>query len=920
MSRRKITCLLIIAVSAFTSTMAAAKDEIPFAEKLAEKGYFDLAQSVCEELKNSASAKPEDKKAIVLVEAQINKSMADSERDPEKKKKFFEDAVKGYETFIKDNPTHPQLASAQFKIAELYQSKGQGMVDVLKAETDKAKRQAIVTEADQIFKSSTDYLEKLIQKFHGDSRWENELTQARYLLCVGYYLHASLFIDDASRQSALAKKAISLIEEMQWSYDEGLIFMFDLWVYRGLAHQCLKEYERALESFRTGGNLYDSVADTEHYNNSFVVSIISRAAYFGAQCAIEAKKFDDAIAFVDDFLKKYPGEKDVRFGLACRIEKGKALYLSNRTAEGSKELNLVVVKGGFWGNEAAQALNKLSGAGGSTLSPDVYLALADSKIGEDDYIGGIRAAQRVLGAAKTKEDQQKYIPQALHKIGICYSLLDRPWEAATAFGVLAKRYPKADMASRCAFEAARSYSTIAGASGNPGDDALYDEALKYLTATFPDSKEAKNVQFLVAKRLEDKAREDKKKLLEAAEQYAKVSTSAGPLYELALSRVGYCYYQYARAIHAEELKTAKDDAGREAAKKKALEYFDKGIKGFNVYMQFIEKEKVIDPKLLNERRELTYGCMDCLANMYMHAAVNTPDKVLDLFKNVHVDFADKPEKIAKAWTLMIQADLRRGKVVEAETRFRELMEKFAEDKRITLAAKEVGFAFEGVADDVKAKDAAKASEMRKKAAEYFYIWLTESKKRDVKVPLKEMNAAGDKLFSIALEEKAPEAFKQSIQIFQWIKERAGADEKLPVDEWKIDWKIGECHLSLKEYANALPIFEKLKIDKPEMGVIHQELAEIYVGMADQEGKLEYRDKALDIVANLVARIDKGSEPWWKSQGMLAKLLYDSGKYPDAALKIKGIEMAYPSFDNDTYGVKTQMLDLKKKLANKITPK
>ncbi len=901
---------------AFTMMPVEAKDDIPFAEKLAERGYFDLAKEVCDQIRNNPKSSKDDKAAIQIVEAQINKSMADVERDADKKKKYFEDAIQAYEAFIKNNPNHPNLASAQFKIAELYQAKGSNIIEQMKAEGDKGKRAQMASEADVIFKAAADYLERLVRVFHGDPKFETELMQARYLQCVGYYLHSSLYFDDPGRQGPLAKKGISLIEEMQWSYPEDLVFMFDLWVYKGLSFQCVKEYNNALEAFSTGGALYDMVAGTDHKDNGYVVSIISRAHYFGAQCANDASKFKEAIQFADGLLKKYPNLKSERFGLACKIEKGKALAGMGITGEAMKILNEVVATGGFWGNEAATVMNKLSGGRASRLPPEVLLALADSKLQEEDYLGAIRHAQGVLGAVRTKEDAEKFVPLALYKIGTCFAYLDRPYESAIAFGDMAKRYPKAAISPRAAFEAAKCYSQIAGATGAAFDDAQYDAALSFLTKTFPGSKEAKNVQFLVAKRKEDKSRENPKLLIEAAEEYAKVPPAAEQLYELALSRVGFCYYIYARQLWSEQIRNVADDAAKEALRKEVRAQFDKGSKGFDVYLQYIKKEKTIDKSQEDERKELQYGCLDCLAHIYLHPAVKTPEKVFEIFKDIEVEYADKPEKISKAWTLMIQADLDRGKVREAEDRFNQMLEKYGATRRIPLAAKDVGFAFESEAEEAAAAgDTAKASEFRTKAAGYFFVWLAESKKRGIAVSMTETNAAGDKLYSLALETKDEGTFRKAVDVFQQMKDRAAAGEKLPIDDWKMDWKMGECLLLLKDYKTAQPIFEKLYKDKPEMGMIHQQLAEVYVGLADA-GEAKYRDEAMSLVGRLVSMVDAASEPWWRSQGLLCKLLFDAGKYEELAVKMKSIRLTYPEFDKDRYGAKAMLEQVEKRLAGK----
>jgi hypothetical protein len=77
--------------------------------------------------------------------------------------------------------------------------------------------------------------------------------------------------------------------------------------------------------------------------------------------------------------------------------------------------------------------------------------------------------------------------------------------------------------------------------------------------------------------------------------------------------------------------------------------------------------------------------------------------------------------------------------------------------------------------------------------------------------------------------------------------------------------------------------------------------------------------AMAVVSNMVDVTAKGSEPWWMSQSLYFRILYERGegndlKVADAALSL--LQGNYPDFDENRHGMKTLMTELRDKIKHR----
>jgi hypothetical protein len=89
-----------------------------------------------------------------------------------------------------------------------------------------------------------------------------------------------------------------------------------------------------------------------------------------------------------------------------------------------------------------------------------------------------------------------------------------------------------------------------------------------------------------------------------------------------------------------------------------------------------------------------------------------------------------------------------------------------------------------------------------------------------------------------------------------------------------------------------------------------------LGKAGQKFQFE---NAMTVVSNMVDVTAKGSEPWWMSQSLYFRILYERGegndlKVADAALSL--LQGNYPDFDENRHGMKTLMTELRDKIKHR----
>ena len=157
-----------------------------------------------------------------------------------------------------------------------------------------------------------------------------------------------------------------------------------------------------------------------------------------------------------------------------------------------------------------------------------------------------------------KEANQKIYQACLFYKGMCYVMLDKPeqnikayrLQAIKFFDELLTKYPKSEFGPQCVLQIGTLYAVLENADKSA-------EYLKKLKEDYPDSDEAANSDFLLARMLDEMGRHK-----EAAEIYEKMFSGSGKYSDKQILAAGMALLEaknYEVALKAfEKLKSSKD--------------------------------------------------------------------------------------------------------------------------------------------------------------------------------------------------------------------------------------------------------------------------------------------------------------------------------------------------------------------------
>src|SRR5262249_55260649 len=107
---------------------------------------------------------------------------------------------------------------------------------------------------------------------------------------------------------------------------------------------------------------------------------------------------------------------------------------------------------------------------------------------------------------------------------------------------------------------------------------------------------------------------------------------------------------------------------------------------------------------------------------------------------------------------------------------------------------------------------------------------------------------------------------------------------------------------------------------------HPDLVPAYVewGMAEEmtgrvSGEKERLSRAADIFERALAanNLDAGSELWWRAKVLQVQTMVDRGQYDSADIVLRDLERTTQDYDQNKYGAKTKLLDLKAQVAKRL---
>lgn len=763
----RIAFLIAFTLPFLSSSAQARPDDGDFALGLAERGYWDLAEEVCEKITKDPNRTEAQRIEGILLRLKIKRMRADEEPNPEEREKLFGEAIDAFRDFL-ENPSYAtttHASEAQFELGDLLLSKGSTIIAQLEREEDPKKKEDIRRRAVAVFKEAMELYEKATEAFKSFAEekdkakrelMEMRYIKARYMAALTLY-HCAFVYDRGPKRRNMFNKAredfVRFIEDFEGhAYAVAMHAYIQLSLcYRELALETddnakkLSYYKEAfyyvrapIEAPKANGK-DDPILDCRW--KAYFVQVENYVV--AGNDLKKSKFFKKAIEHTEEFFKAYPEAERENWGLRTLMQLGKAYEGLRETTKAKKtyERGLSLSPHDSWHRRQFTKLMidfvKKEGAG----SPGTLKLVAEHQLRTGQYEEAIKTARNLARLLKTSDDLKKYASDAWYMVGTAYERLGRFYEAYIAFDH-ASRQPgceepeKGDKAAYARARVLHRHMKLNPDLKDPFDDELYKEALRDLMIRFPGSKYEKNIKYLVGK--DDEARADslleQKEYLRAAEAYVKASKTYSEVapdadqYMVARVNTGYCLYRAGRA-YWDAFAVQKDPSLEE----KARSQMASAEKVFEDFVRLIGEELKkgedagLNAEQIERRRSLLTRCYYHLQEIYNHDVMKKYDKVEEIGR-IFEDPAHANEELLPFILHQREvAFIKQGRMKDAERIFDTILNRYGKVETafaiVSRAAGDLADAFEAMTE----KSAPPSDANFQKATHYYYTFITLTK-------------------------------------------------------------------------------------------------------------------------------------------------------------------------------------------------
>ncbi len=952
MVRRTLLSLCLL-----SGPLAFAGESVDFAQKLAERGYFDLAQEVCDQIKATGSA--EDKTAIPFVSAGIKREMAEKEGDPEKARPLIDSAVSELEAWLKVNGGHKLANDARVTMGAIKIRLAQILNAALQTEQSPEKKAALQAEIGKLYGDVENAyrmrIRELQSKIEGDATEDdqNAYMDSRLELPRTLLDHARYGGVEDEAKKKLLTEAIGMLDEFNFDYGDRPM-AYEGYRIQGECNFELGNNEKAEELLLGAIELLQRLVDAGIEPSEYHWGII-RGGYISlAKMYMKVSRTRDAAARIDEYLAKDKNLKGSDPYYYMKLLKGDALFQGNERDKAIAVAKAIMSEAGedtAWGQRAKDRIAgwfNAPAAMGVKISAADLMTTIDSYMERGKYFEALQAARACIEACGTPEEREKLLVNAWYKKGQCLQEQKRNYEAAVAYETvvdLESSNPKSSLGPKACFKALSCYAQEFDAWGNPADEKRKDEFMNRLLSTWKDAKEGKNLGIIKADKLRNA-----KDLEGAAKAYLDVSPEA-EAYEFALVQAGICYFFDAAKKWGSSQKSASDKSAAASEMTKAEECLKK-------FLARLTDPAVEPPEEENDRElrnRLKFGAQEQLARLYSHETVGKAQECLDLVDEIAKEIPAGDDRLGKLWQLKVGAYLALDKLDDAVTVLEEMFSSYPDGAPIATASKSVAIRLDELTNKMTKEggDEKQILANLKKVSKYYMKWLSEGPSVGLPITLRDVVGVAQILYMVAkrangLDEKVSSFLdlkdRKITERSYWddaafvhemlVSERAG---KLPEkDRLDMVIRLARCHSFVadtpqaweraknayneivKSYklvdAQSNLDYEVLKA-KPALLGVYLELGAVYLELGRSGQKFQY-DNAITAYNNVLKVTQAGSEPWWIAKYMALNALCLRGGSTDAQnarIGVDNLQRNYPDYDEDKWGMKAKFKDLERRL-------
>jgi hypothetical protein len=710
---------------------ADIKDDLKLADGLLRYRMYDMAKFIFDRAVKNGSA--DEKLAGQLGLVKLLKVQALNERDPERQKELFDQAIKQFQELLKGGSKGGNI-DAKFQLADLLTEKGMALITQMEQAEVEADREAARKEALDVFSEVNTLFEEVVNDYR--PKWEEakdmetgeldpkifdpakeaDLIKGWLLKGESLYNRGRINTDKRSREQDL-KKAVESLDEFIWEFEDRIV---GFWAYitQGRCYAALGKYGNAAQSY--GAVIALPVED-------WTMDVRLMGYYRLGEALNQASQFQQVIDAIKTMEEEYPAKAlDKPQGQDAILEKGVALAGLQQFKAAIGEAMKVV--GHPTPYRRARALKLLAGWAAMDPSVGAEIAFLQGKgfknqgsitRKEKFYYQAIAAFQEAAQNLKTDEEKKEYGVKIWKQIGDCYFVgLERYYEAGLAYTRGAK-FDAGEKTERgeCAYWAYRAFQErYKSTRPDPFDRNLYREARSYFTSSFPDDPRKGNIPFYEAKDLEDDGKYSK-----AAEAYERLNPTSEK-FEIALARAGGCYYK----DYAARAKKAEASGGQPTSSDKQLL-----VQAEQKLDAFLEKTKTPDPAMKDDKDRLAARQnARALSEFYLariSEARNEHQKVVDQLAKFRETYGSgQTSLVSSVLMLQLQSLVKLENVEGAETKLAELKEYNERFAYLGAAQQLVASLMDNLAEKLEGEGKlSEAAVFRRKAARGFAAWIKD---------------------------------------------------------------------------------------------------------------------------------------------------------------------------------------------------
>jgi tetratricopeptide (TPR) repeat protein len=942
-------CVLAAWGLAPVSAWSRDKDEedAEFASALIGRGYLDLADELTLQLVNAAST-PAKKGNALLYRAELLYALAQAESDVTKGQAIVDQAIALLRDFVKANAGAPSAGQVRAALANLQSKQAQILINVQKVEPDPAKATAMRNRAMAIFGEIESELRTVVKGLKEQALKAPPTDESDRIL-IDYSMQFVKTLLEHGRMAggedrkALLDEAIKLAEDFQYDFGNRSV-AFDVLRIEGLCRMELGDFTKAEQRIKSALTLRDQLPEKSEPND-FQLGILRDAHLALVQLYLKSGRHLQAVEAVDRAFAVDPKLKGTDPGWTLQLEKAQGYASMGDLVRATATANQIIAanpngRNAYLARERMTTWITVKGR----ATPDRLMTAAESYLDREQWREALSSFRRVIELSTAPADRDKYAPTAYYKMGQCLLEMGRHGEAAYAFENVVRDFASNENAPRACFEAMRCAQRLVNLSNDPRDEAWKDQFLNTLSSKWPTHPSARNVKFIQAEKAETAG-----DLPKAADLYRQVPEDA-ELYEGALVRAGFCYYQSAATRWEKEGKTDRIKPEIQKQMQMAEEVFKK----FLARLGKPELEPKV-PELVKQRAGFVAVANQFLAYVYMHEVIGRAADAVQLLDESAKPLAANDDKLAKIWEVKVRALLNMGKLDEAVQVLESLYQRFPDGLPIARACKSVAVRLDQATADLEKAggDPKVVRENLKRVSRYYTTWLNEGPSNGLRVTMGDVVSVSEALYITArrlngLTEKQSSFLDlkgQQLPEPQYWKDAAFvhtllADERIgklnDAERLKVFQRLARCTTFIaseaQDWLRAKNIYSdifksyQLVNARDELNVavlqkhpallgLYIELGYVYIELARCKQKFQY-DNAMTVFNNLLRVAQPGSEPWWICKFAAISALYErggSGDITTARVAMENVERNYPDYDGGTYGLKAKFLELKPKV-------